>query len=79
MARLCNLTTILQTPLKRRRHALTLLTPPACYKFHRTAFFYIWRRTPFERPSPENPPAPGSGPGADINEASDENLRGMAS
>jgi len=66
-------------PLKRRRHALTLLTPPARNKFHRAFFFYIGRRTPFERPSPENPPAPGSRPGADINEASDEDLRGMAS
>jgi len=28
-----------RAPLKRRRHALTLLTPPVRCKFHRAAFF----------------------------------------
>jgi len=42
-------------------------------------FFYVARQTTFEQSPPESLLAQGSEPGAAINEASDENLRGMAS
>jgi hypothetical protein len=58
---------------------LTLLTPRNRCKFHRAAFFYNVQQTPFEQSSRESSLMQGSDSGAEINEASDEDLRGMAS
>jgi len=58
--------------LKKRHYISTLLTPRIRCKFHRDDFFYIARRTLFEKSSPGSPLAQGSGPEAAINEASDE-------